>query len=68
MSEIRLAMCQILRKVQILPSLDPEYVPKVMAQVVLRSENGIRMRFAVGDVVCYMCYAQLITSCALQPL
>jgi hypothetical protein len=49
MSEIKLAMCQILRKVQILPSLDSEYKPKVMAQVVLRSENGIRMRFAVSS-------------------
>eukprot|EP00045_Choanoeca_perplexa_P017028 m.238849 g.238849 ORF g.238849 m.238849 type:complete len:517 (+) comp17431_c0_seq1:141-1691(+) len=53
MSEIRLAMCQILRKVQILPSIDPEYKPEVMAQVVLRSKNGIRMRFAVSELLCY---------------
>eukprot|EP00730_Choanoeca_flexa_P006049 TRINITY_DN12074_c0_g1_i1.p1 TRINITY_DN12074_c0_g1~~TRINITY_DN12074_c0_g1_i1.p1 ORF type:complete len:500 (+),score=123.52 TRINITY_DN12074_c0_g1_i1:2434-3933(+) len=45
MSEIRIAMVQILRRVKILPSVEADYKPNPMAQVVLRSQNGIRMRF-----------------------
>jgi len=45
LNEIRLAMCQILRKVVILPSAEKDYEPQPMSQIVLRSDNGVRMRF-----------------------
>lgn len=50
LNEIRIAMCQLLRQLRFLPAADPTYKPEPMAQIVLRSQNGVHMRFEVSSL------------------